>query len=271
MATSLHIQNFIVLLGGFTQHAGEDTGMMRLWARLFHWRDSRTRTRTMIMPREWDDDVDAMAAMVKRHASSAAPPRIVIIGYSYGGGWTAPRLARSLARDRFNVDLMVLIDPVWRSRLISGKWLSFTGAIDIAVPANVRNVISWRQRNGALLQPRGSRLSLDDESATRIILEVDVSLLELDHASIQYDDDILDAAFHHTIHLIQGVERDASISHHPHIVPSDRGPARDRAASARAATRFDRAGRMDRRRDRTDRDEDRFDRSGGRRRQSRRG
>ena len=110
----------------------------------------------MIMPREWDDDVESMAAMVERHATRDQPPRIVIVGYSYGGGWTAPRLARALQHIGRDVDLMILIDPVWRSRFLAGKWLSFTGSIQITVPGNVRHIISWRQRNGGLFDPKGS-------------------------------------------------------------------------------------------------------------------
>ena len=140
-APSRFISNFIFLLGGFIQHAGQDTGMMRLWQRLFRWRDDQCGSATMIMPREWDDDVESMAAMVDRHATRVRPPRIVIVGYSYGGGWTAPRLARTLHRTGRDVDLTILIDPVWRSRFLAGKWLSFTGSIPVTIPGNVRHVI----------------------------------------------------------------------------------------------------------------------------------
>ena len=32
------IRNFVYVIGGFTQDAADDSGVMRLWARLFRWR-----------------------------------------------------------------------------------------------------------------------------------------------------------------------------------------------------------------------------------------
>lgn len=186
------IRTFIYLLGGFTQHVGHDTGMMRLWVELFRWRDRRIDSCMMLMPREWNDSIESMAAMLDRHAvEDRGQRRVILCGYSYGGGWTAPGLARELKNREQDVDLMILIDPVWRARLLPAKALSFTGRMRVSIPSNVRRVLAWRQTNGGPFSPKGSALKIADPKRTEVLGEIDLSTRTLTHSTIQYDPGVL--------------------------------------------------------------------------------
>lgn len=185
------IRDFIFIFGGFTQTAGSDSGMMRLWARLFRWRaTSLAHAATLILPRRWKDDPEEMTHLLERHVHHTLPPRIVIAGYSWGAGYGAIRLAKRLRKAGHDVDLMILVDPVYRSRLPAGfRLLAFTTWFGIRVPDNVKNIIVWRQSNHG---PRGTHIIAEDANATTFIGEHDLSSLGLTHATIQYHTEMLD-------------------------------------------------------------------------------
>lgn len=190
MKDSCFIRNFIYVIGGFTQKTGSDTGLMRLWARLFKWRAKNyDHAFTFLMPREWDDATKEMAELVKRHAIRDANPGIIIVGYSWGAGYGSIQLAKSLAKKKRTVDLMLLIDPVYRSKLpLIFRLLAYTTWFGIKIPPNVLKVAVWRQNNNG---PRGTKIKLEDKSKTIILFEEDVSDLGLTHSTIQYHEPVL--------------------------------------------------------------------------------
>ena len=196
------INNFIYVIGGFTQKTGSDTGMMRLWARLFKWRafDSR-HALTFILPREWDDSTKEMAAMMDRHAAMNQRTRIIIAGYSWGAGHGAIQLAKAFKTVGRDIDLLLLIDPVYRSKLpLVFRLLAFTRWFGITIPDNVRHVMAWRQDNDG---PRGTKIKLANASRTTILAELDLSSRGLTHHTIQYDHDVLTTCFNSTIKTLE--------------------------------------------------------------------
>lgn len=199
------IHSFIYVIGGRTQKTGEDTGMMRLWARLFRWRaDHPVHGSMFLMPREWNDDTKQLAALLERYATVEGRPRIVIAAYSWGAGYGAIRLAKSLARRGRMVDLLLLIDPVYRSRLpLMFRLLAFTTWFGIRVPANVRRVLTWRQHNAG---PRGTNVRSADSARTCIIAQRDVTGLGLTHVTIQYHEPILEECARRAIDAIKAMD-----------------------------------------------------------------
>lgn len=192
------IRSFVYLIGGRSQKTGGDTGMMRLWAMLFRWRaEARIATTafTFIMPREWNESVAEMAGLLRRHGLPAGDRRVIIAGYSWGAGFGAPRLARELGRANTDVDLLILIDPIYRSRLpLAFRLLAFTTWFGISIPANVRRVIIYRQRRDAL---KGTGVRLKDERRTRILSDSDLTAAGVTHATIQYHIPMLRECFDH--------------------------------------------------------------------------
>lgn len=100
--------------------------------------------------RPWNASPRAFAAMMVRDGID----RLVIVGYSWGAGYGAQRLARACARFGIVVELMLLCDPVFRP-----LWLPAWGVANlfgfraliprsacIEIPANVRRVASVFQR-----------------------------------------------------------------------------------------------------------------------------
>ena len=207
------IRNFIYLIGGRSQKTGADTGMMRLWAMLFRWRALAPRHAfTFIMPREWNDSVREMAGLLERHAVEPGARRVVIAGYSWGAGYGGPRLARELMRRGIAVDLLILVDPIYRSKLpLAFRLLAFTTWFGIRVPANVRAVVAWRQRRDAL---KGTGLRLDDKARTRILADVTLTDSSLDHQSIQYHPALLRECFERIRRLVEAGR--ASTAHFSH-------------------------------------------------------
>lgn len=131
--------------------------------------------------------------MVRRHAVDGPGKRVIIAGYSWGAGHGAPRLAKALRRAGVEVDLMILIDPIYRSRLpLVFRLLAFTTWLGVKVPANVRRVMVWRQRCDRL---RGTRIRLENRRRTRVLADLDLTAAGVNHTSIQYHAPLLRRCF----------------------------------------------------------------------------
>lgn len=106
---------------------------------------------TRVLLKSWRDNMPDLASRMWHRSkyrfsrSPADQPRIVIIGYSYGG-WTACILANELKKRKWKVENLLLIDPVWRPI----SWLpspsSLWGNWTIDVPNNVNAVNEWHQK-----------------------------------------------------------------------------------------------------------------------------
>lgn len=129
------INLWVAVIGGFTQETGEANGLNRLWKRLGKFRSPSV----CITPHAWNDRWGNLAELIFTANNGDPPPRVVIAGYSYGGGKGAPRLCNELRRRGVNVSQLVLSDPVCTPAL----WRSYP----ILIPDNVRVVHSYFQRS----------------------------------------------------------------------------------------------------------------------------
>lgn len=149
----------IVTFQGFTENLGSMSGTEVLWQSL---RDFASRETVVGPPVAWDARTDRIAAFLQRQKVE----RVIIVGYSWGGGFGAQRFARECAERGIAVPLMLLCDAVYRP-----LWLSpFTGLLPLAfrallpgsakieIPRNVRRVVSVRQ---TLSLPMGHPISGD--------------------------------------------------------------------------------------------------------------
>jgi len=137
----MNIRNAVVPIMGHWQRKNKQNGTRKLW------RDLRlicTAETTVLPPQRWKSDWKALASWLSEELvapSSDEPARVVICGYSYGGGWGAQQLTKYLGiacGDSIDV-WQVLSDPVSRYRFgplwplnalnvsrWSGKWRSIT-------------------------------------------------------------------------------------------------------------------------------------------------
>lgn len=148
------------VIGGFLQDRDEVNGVLRLWDRLSKRAGPHVHVRLL----EWHDDMEEVAqqvAIVK--LLHDAPCRVTIDGFSFGGGWGAPRLARALDRRDIRVSRMNLCDPVYKHPLWLLWLLSLSPWRKIRIPANVDHVDYFLQRNG---RPMGHELVAEGERTT---------------------------------------------------------------------------------------------------------
>lgn len=156
----------LVTFGGFTEDMGEATGTELLWRRL-RWLASDEVV--VAPPVTWDARVDRLAAFLRRQGVE----RVVVTGYSWGGGYGAQLFARECGGRGIAVPLMLLCDPVYRPLWLPPRLpllqlrlpllpLAFRamlpGAAEIRIPRNVRRVVWVRQ---TLSLPMGHPLDAD--------------------------------------------------------------------------------------------------------------
>lgn len=167
-----------IVIGGFLQTEGRPTGMVRLWMRLHSLFSSPS---SVVLLRSWNDNWSDLAELIWRANRSGQPDRhtVNIYAYSWGAGYGAMELARQLNRRGLRVHTMVLSDPVYRSPLLSFRWLALLQWSTIRVPANVF-AVHWFRQNISL--PAGHDLKADSP-ATWLS---DPKWVEVDH---QYMDD----------------------------------------------------------------------------------
>lgn len=150
------INAWAILIAGFTQREGQATPIEKL-----HRKTSKTLSGpdSVVVLRSWRDSTYDLAQRISNWRNGE-PPKIVVIGYSYGG-YSAVRLCRELQHLHLPVDRLYLIDPVarWLSKFPS--IFSMFNILPITVPANVRNTKVWRQTSN---YPRGARVRQEASS-----------------------------------------------------------------------------------------------------------
>jgi|TARA_Y100000310_G_scaffold65390_1_gene60872 hypothetical protein len=162
--------NAVVLFTGFLQDRKALTGQEILWRKLRTVVAGGQITKTTLLPpQKWNADVKGLAEFLFRNLVQNGDRRVLISGYSYGGGWGAIRLCKELLRMGVLVDHLVMADAVHRNRMgftnvvnifsKGGQWRS------IKIPANVRHVHPFRQ---AVDVPRGHKLKAVDGNITTI-------------------------------------------------------------------------------------------------------
>jgi len=149
---------------GFTENASRATGVEKLWADM---RRYSSRGVVVLTPREWRDDMDALASFISRNSNCEAA--VLVVAYSWGCGVGFRRFAQAAWVLGFPVVCACLADPVYRSPILP-SWLplnplSLTRVPRLGVPASVRNVRWVRQSTDI---PAGHDLYAEDPGMTCI-------------------------------------------------------------------------------------------------------
>lgn len=176
----------IVSFQGFTQDLGSSSGTERLWQKI---RDFAGPEVTVLPPASWDSRTDRTAAFLKRQRIE----QVIIVGYSWGGGYASQRFASQCAEWGIRVPLMLLCDPVyrplWLPPFVGLLPLAFRammpGAASIKIPRNVHRV-AWVRQTKSL--PMGHPIEADiyTTSVENAIL-LDDSHVDIDDAPEWHD------------------------------------------------------------------------------------
>lgn len=145
----------IVTFQGFTENLKWETGTEVVWREVI--RPFASSEITVRWPDQWDTDTEALAGFCSRQGFK----RVIIVGYSWGGGYAAQKFAGYLQDLGIKVPLMLLCDPVyrplWLPRCLGPMSpLSVIGSPKIKVPENVR-CVSWVRQTST--KPRGHDLA----------------------------------------------------------------------------------------------------------------
>lgn len=171
----------IVTFSGFTETEREQRGMDTLQQSLYSLYRHEERVDVLDV-RPWKHDTDGLAAMVKREGYDCA----IILAYSHGAGYAAPRFARELLKLGVRVPLVCLCDPVYRPQWLP-RWtlaqiLSFRALIPrsavITFPAGVGLISGVRQHNNI---PQGHKVRIGSGRPFDMML---INRRDIEHSSI---------------------------------------------------------------------------------------
>jgi hypothetical protein len=153
-----------MVVSGFTQRLAQPCGCQQLWNNLGRAHDN-CRAKTLLLP--WNADWPGVAELIWRFRPLDRPPRIYVYAYSWGGGWGFPQLATELGKRSIDIEHAVLSDAVYRPRLRSLAWLAMTPFPRVVVPANVR-AVDWFFQREDRTNPCGHRVVAADPDRTRV-------------------------------------------------------------------------------------------------------
>lgn len=146
------IERWVILISGFTQNIGRPTGFDKLWAKL---RRAVKPEVVLTPPLVWNTDWKRWANFICR--TSIDQPEIVVIGYSWGVGYGAVKLANELKKrgDNYQISHSVFCDPVYHSWM--RPWRAFFNSSKIVLPRNINceGLVWFRQHEG---KPMGADL-----------------------------------------------------------------------------------------------------------------
>lgn len=140
---------------GFTQGEGNPTPIEKIHRRVSQ---RLVAPDVVVTLNTWRDSVRDRAKRIQRWRNGK-PPRIVVVGYSYGG-WSANQLCWELQKFDLEVEALMLCDPVGRIFGHLPSIFSMLDVIPLTVPANVRSLWTWRQ---VYDRPRGAKIRLQKE------------------------------------------------------------------------------------------------------------
>jgi pimeloyl-ACP methyl ester carboxylesterase len=111
-----------VLISGALQHEGQSHGLARLFTRLEERLD---RPGLFLELLRWSHDWRHVARKIRLATRVGIEPHVIVVGYSYGGGWGAMQLARRLEDEGLAIDELYMVDAVYRSPWWLLMWRSF--------------------------------------------------------------------------------------------------------------------------------------------------
>jgi len=174
------ISKWLFIRSGFRQSRGD--GEQNGCVGIFKCLEAKYREVGRVELAAWNDDPEVCAEYVRSCSVEGELPEIGIIGYSWGCGYGAVQLARSLGHQGFRVDYMLLCDPVYHGLAVWRAMLPRTlfHNVSVEVPANVNSVWWLRQK---VDKPAGHEVTA--ESPMTLIHEptiLDVGHCEMDNS-----------------------------------------------------------------------------------------
>ena len=186
------IPYLVLLIMGYTQDRAELTGQELLWRKLLYY--IRTRDEldniTVLSPLPWNANWENVGNFLLRNVDKDSGYKILIAGYSWGGGWGATNLCKQLKLRGLDVWHLVMCDAVYRSKWYSMSWRSLTRNPKIKISDNVKEV-SWFFQT--LNKPAGHKLVATDSKKTIINnpVQLDVGHTYMDEQP-EYQDKVVD-------------------------------------------------------------------------------
>jgi len=138
----LPVERWIVCVGGLGQDEPGRHGIDEIQDAVFR---QCTCEFTRVPRMSWRDSPKAIARRIFNRRPVGHQPRVVLIGFSYGG-WTAVLIARELEGLNVPVETLLLIDAVWRPLAWLPSLTSLMRRWKIDLPANVGACYAWRQK-----------------------------------------------------------------------------------------------------------------------------
>lgn len=177
------IERWIICIVGYRQE-GKPSGIEKIQDSL-HRQCGGADTRVLL--KSWRDNMVDLASRMWNRRPIDHQPRITIIGYSYGG-LTAVKLVRELEKTKWEAEILLLIDPVWRFWDAMPSPSSLFSGWQIQLGDNVGTLWWWHQ---AVDRPRGHRVNCDEN---KILVHEKTMLLP--HHEIDDSPEIFDIAMH---------------------------------------------------------------------------
>lgn len=150
------IDEWIVSVTGFGQREGHLTGLEILHTLI---RKKCSGVESIALLKSWNDNTNDVAERIWRMRRIGGTPRVVLIGFSYGG-YTAVLIAKELQKRGIKVSHLFLVDAVWRYSRYFPSFVSLLPFWRIHIPTNVKKVINWRQY---VSKPKGHKIVVDPD------------------------------------------------------------------------------------------------------------
>lgn len=144
MSVAIAIERWIVCATGWHQE-GRLSGIDKIQNELHIKSFQQGYENTRVLLVSWKDSMKHLAQRMWEHRPVDHQPRIVLIGYSYGG-YTINQLAKILTKMGWRVELEFLIDAVWRWLSKLPSFLSLLGGWMITAPDEVDDLYWWHQK-----------------------------------------------------------------------------------------------------------------------------
>jgi len=146
----------VAMFTGFTEGARSTTGMQTVHSLV---EDRFGDDIKLFDLRPWDADTDDLANLAKLRGVT----HMIVVGYSYGGGYATPHLDKALLKRGIHVPVNILCDAVLRPLWLPASWvwspLSFRSMMPalgaIRIPDEVGSVVGVRQSNNL---PQGHKI-----------------------------------------------------------------------------------------------------------------
>jgi len=173
------IERWIICIAGFREEGHlSGTEVLHDALRLQHSSDD-----TIVLLKSWKDSMPHIAERIYNRRPVGHPPRLIIVGYSYGG-YSASLLGVIFQKYKWDVEYMALIDPVARFFPRIPSSLSLLDFWKIKITDNVNVLDSWHQE---ITNPHGHKLKVNREKTDWLPQTLTVPHRNMDDVEAIYD------------------------------------------------------------------------------------